>query len=678
MAEEKKIVDPALAGFYEAMEKTNTEKIKNEMLAGLSEDSDDIGSFDVESEDKDAENQPWWPSHTIFGKSSIKQSQIDAMKGRYFRDISIVRVGGDSATPAPEVDEVVVYRSFMKAGLRFPLNKFLVEVLKTFEIFLHQITPEAIIRMGVFIWAVRSQGLEPSAKCFCNMHELSYETNATGKEQYHNNFGYYDFVPRSDESYPVPTFRKRWPGAWMEEWFYVKNDIVAREDIKGIIQRPIWSRFGIRRPATALGNEIETCQRSFNTVCTFIGTRDLVQEHIAYRVWPLVNDWEMPKEAAVGSSQGGLVYLKYTFRYREQFDEPNDEWLNCIEATNDELLGAYTRTEDDAMTVAFGEQGKKRLNKVFDVIGFVYPDYSYPLRRQGKKRKVATSAISAMPKGKKIKVLTHQPRYIETAIVPKLAERASSTAEPGYPASTSSKGESAEVPKTPVTESTEAPKHATEVRGKAVEELEREETVGLPKILSSPPEPELPNVSKTPAITPKRRRMASVLDAVMESTRASTPAPAKETAEAATARAELEARPSLPIETEPAGTRSVEQGPLDVDLVSKKEDTPKKIESPTPEAPSGRLDFIIRHASGKRLSEEEIVEARHYAWKLKYPKGAFVYNGTDEDDVLYCLPDNKEITVCREMAKNMGFRSLKLAFLLCRRMTSQTALRTIL
>jgi hypothetical protein len=122
------------------------------------------------------------------------------------------------------------------------------------------------------------------------MHELSYEKKATGKEQYHNNFGCYGFVPCSDVSYLVLTFRKRWPGAWMEEWFYVKNDLVEREDIKGIIQRPIWSRFGIRRPATALGNEIETYQRSFKTVCTFIGTRDLVQEHIAYAVWPLVND----------------------------------------------------------------------------------------------------------------------------------------------------------------------------------------------------------------------------------------------------------------------------------------------------------------------------------------------------------------------------------------------------
>ena len=145
----------------------------------------------------------------------------------------------------------------------------------------------------------------------------------------------------------------------MEEWFYVKNNLVEREEIKGITQCPIWSRFGIRRPATALGNDIEACQRSFNTVCTFIGTRDLVQEHIAYRVLSLVNEWEMPKEAAAGSSQGGLVYLKYTFRYRGEFDEPNDEWLSSIEATSDELLGAYTRAKDDAMTLAFEGRGKK-------------------------------------------------------------------------------------------------------------------------------------------------------------------------------------------------------------------------------------------------------------------------------------------------------------------------------
>jgi hypothetical protein len=130
--EEKKVADPFLAGFYESMAKTNTEKITKEIMADLSEDSDDIDDYDVESGDEDSEDRPWRPSHTIFGKSTIKQSHIDTMRGRYFRDMSIVRVGGDSTTLDPEENEVVVYRSLLKAGLRFSLSKFLVEVLKIF------------------------------------------------------------------------------------------------------------------------------------------------------------------------------------------------------------------------------------------------------------------------------------------------------------------------------------------------------------------------------------------------------------------------------------------------------------------------------------------------------------------------------------------------------------------
>jgi hypothetical protein len=560
---------------------------------------------------------------------------------------------GDSVAPAPEEDEVVVYRSFMKACLRFPLSRFLVEVLKTFEIFLHQITPEAIIRMGIFVWAVRSQGLEPSAKCFCNMHKLLYETKGTGKEQYHNNFSCYGFVPRADVSYPVPTFRKRWPRAWMEEWFYVKNNLIEREDIKGIIQHPIWSRFGLRRPTTMLKKDTEACQKAFNNVCAFIGTRDPVQEHIAYRIWPLVDKWEMPKETAAGSSQGGLVYLKYTFRYRDRFDEPNDEWLKCVEATSDELLGAYTRAEDDALTSAFGGQGKKRLNKVFDVIGFIYPHYCYPSRKQGKKRKIAASTISTVPKGKKIKVLMHPPRYIETAIVPKFDEGASSTVEAEQAAPTvRSAEESAAVPKVSATGSAEAPMQTAEAEEKTAEKPDGEEKAG-------PLEAELLKVAKTSVITPKRRRMASMLDTVMETTKALTPAPMKKVAETAKVRAKTEARPAVPVEAEPATTEQRAEQEFPDTSVAVEKDVAKKAKSPAPEAPSEDLDFIVRHASGKRLSEEKIAEAKHYARELKYPKGALVFNDTDKNDFLYCLPDNKEISVCREMAKNMGFPKLE-------------------
>jgi hypothetical protein len=416
LSEEEKLSKEKNADFIESIAKTNTKKITKEILEGLFEDNGDSDSYDVESGGEDSEDRPWRPSHTVFGRSTIKQSHLDNTRGRYFRDISIVRAdNGDRTSPVPEENEVVIFRSFFKAGLRFPLNRFVVEVLKIYQIYLHHLTPEAIIRMGIFVWAVRSQGLEPSAKGFCSMHELLYETKPWGKKQYHNNFGCYSFVARSGSSCPVPTIRKRWPGDWMKEWFYVKNDLKEREDIKGIIMRPIWQRFGLRKPKVDIDEAAEECQRAFGIVCSFIGTRDLIQEHIAFRVWPLVEKWEMPKETITKSDEGGLVRLKNTFRYEGKFVELDDDWLKCIEATSDELLGPYSKAEDNALSAAFGSRKKKRLNRVFDAIGFMYPDYRYPPR--GQKRKSATSgkdAASVAPsepalKRKKVKVLTHRP-----------------------------------------------------------------------------------------------------------------------------------------------------------------------------------------------------------------------------------------------------------------------------
>jgi hypothetical protein len=188
---------------------------------------------------------------------------------------------------------------------------------------------------------------------------------------------------------------------------------------------------------------------------------------------------------------------------------------------------------------------------------------------------------------------------------------------------------------------------------------EFEKTIVLPEILSPPVEAELSKVAKAPATTPKRRRMASVLDAVMETTRALTPALVKKVAEAATTHTETEAGPSMPAETKPAVTEErAEQESPDIGIAMEKE-VAEEAKSPAPEASSEDLDYIIRHALGRRLSKEEILEAKHYAREAKYPKGALVFNDTNEDDFLYCLPDNKEISVCREMAKSMGFSKLE-------------------
>jgi hypothetical protein len=246
----------------------------------------------------------------------------------------------------------------------------------------------------------------------------------------------------------------------------------------------------------------------------------------------------MPKETITNSSEGGLVRLKYTFRFGDKFDEPNDDWLKCIEATSDELLGAYSKAEDNALSAAFRGRGKKRLNRVFDAIGFIYPDYRYPLRGQGKKRKAATSetTIEHVPKGKKLKVLTHRPRYIEPAVIPEFGEGASSateTKENVPPAQNT--GEPAIMPKLLSVKLVEAT--ADKAEGSKIGEITK-----MPEILSPSTEATVSKAQKSSAATPKRRRMANVLDVVLETTKTLSPAPTRKITEASKAQPKAETK----------------------------------------------------------------------------------------------------------------------------------------
>jgi hypothetical protein len=192
-----------------------------------------------------------------------------------------------------------------------------------------------------------------------------------------------------------------------------------------------------------------------------------------------------------------------------------------------------------------------------------------------------------------MKVLTHRPCYIEPTVVPK------------FGAGTSSAIEAKEA--TLIVQSTEVPivlpkvptVGSAEARYDKAEEPQVEKVKKAPEILSPPTEADLPEMQKIPATTPKRRRMANVLDAVIETTKVLSPAP-KKIGEAMKVQAEAEAGPSVHIKMEPAAPEEKTAGQI----------APEKIEAPAPEAPDENVDYIIRHASGKKLSQEEILEAR--------------------------------------------------------------------
>jgi hypothetical protein len=365
----------------------------------------------------------------------------------------------------------------------------------------------------------------------------------------------------------------------MKEWFYVKNDLKAREDIKDIIMRPIWQRFGLRKPKVDMDEAAEECQRAFGVVCSFIGTRDLIQEHIAFRVWPLVEKREMPKETITKSDEGGLVRMKYTFSYEGKFVEPDDDWLKCTVATSDELLGPYSKTEDTTLSAAFGGRKKKRLNQVFDAIGFVYPDYCYPIRGQKSKgttsvKEVASAAPSEpAPKRKKMKILTHRPRYIELATVPEFVGKTSSATEAKEPTHLQNTEELAAMPET---EKMEEPKAKETKTSEVLSPLARVE-VPMPT----------PKAQKDLTTTPKRKRMVNVLD-VLETIK-SLSSTSKIATEAPKTEIEAEAAKSQ-VETETGLSERAEREFLEIGKEIEKESVEEilseKTAIPIPEASS--------------------------------------------------------------------------------------------
>jgi hypothetical protein len=118
--------------------------------------------------------------------------------------------------------------------------------------------------------------------------------------------------------------------------------------------------------------------------------------------------------------------------------------------------------------------------------------------------------------------------------------------------------------------------------------------------------------------------MASVLD-VLESVKASSSIPSGKIAEvetkpavveAAVGQASAEAGPSEPADKQPSEfkEKAAEEEAIEQSL-------PEKTPAAAPEALKEKIEYIICHASGKRLSKEEEREAQYYAQKQKYPKG---------------------------------------------------------
>jgi hypothetical protein len=156
----------------------------------------------------------------------------------------------------------------------------------------------------------------------------------------------------------------------------MKADEKNREKLMTMVMSPLSLTLGMTRSLCnmQLGSPCQLAKVEFRVVAEQISTRDLVQEYLANRTYPMSSGWGMLRKKEAGKKHE-LVRLAYRFKFEKQFKKPCKEWLDMIETMCDEILGNYTKKEDQLMTAAFGTRPKRRLNRVMDALNFDYPDY---------------------------------------------------------------------------------------------------------------------------------------------------------------------------------------------------------------------------------------------------------------------------------------------------------------
>jgi hypothetical protein len=113
---------------------------------------------------------------------------------------------------------------------------------------------------------------------------------------------------------------------------------------------------------------------------------------LANRTFPTSSGWGCRRKRK--GEKYELVRLPYRFKFEKQFKKPCNEWLEMIETMCNEILGNYTKKEDQLMTAAFGTWTKRSLNWVMDALNFEYPDYEKLDKGAGVKRKMVVSILS--------------------------------------------------------------------------------------------------------------------------------------------------------------------------------------------------------------------------------------------------------------------------------------------
>jgi len=238
------------------------------------------------------------------GYSHVTPEVLEGMILNGLVDRSQVRAPpNDQASARPEPGEVVVFRNFFTAGLRFLLDPVIVDIFRLFTVYLHQMTPTSFVRLNLFMWLAKTGRVEPTAEAFARVFRIHYQpktivvtkkdgSSGDGEPQY----GSYTFAFRKTTPSPIQAYRNKWPAEWTNSWFYhkIRLDPETNSSPLWVAKIPLLSKTQVVVPPdTAVANTFVALLR---VVVKSFSTWDLIEQFsacqcFAIREWWSVSSW---------------------------------------------------------------------------------------------------------------------------------------------------------------------------------------------------------------------------------------------------------------------------------------------------------------------------------------------------------------------------------------------------
>jgi hypothetical protein len=322
-----------------------------------------------------------------FGVSRMSSIRVQDMQQLGYFGGGVARVPGTEEVPEPE-GELVVFETFFAVGLRLPAHRFVGEVLRRFNVQVHQLTPNAVVALSKYVWATTSYGGQPLVEVFAKYYCLHWQKRKIGNKI--AQFGSCTFTPKTGKTSMevvelVPCARNKW-GNWWEFWFYVAEGTV--EDHPGLPVAGMCSHYYSAYPQFDVAEEDEN-EEALRCAARMSSGHDLVEEFVGYGVWPLARGWAVgevcPRQMPF---RGGMLVRSPAFALDLHGWDPA-AFVCEVEDGAVRIVGRYVpKTEAQRSWDIRGSND--RLNRVFELNRLPYGGYPGQdvVDRRGKKRRL--------------------------------------------------------------------------------------------------------------------------------------------------------------------------------------------------------------------------------------------------------------------------------------------------